>query len=71
MREAGARPDETVMVGDSEIDVQIARRAGAWSLGCSFGFGASNLKSDPPDVLVTTPNEWAKLLCGSYIREAH
>ena len=29
MEEAGARPDETVMIGDSRVDVETARNAGA------------------------------------------
>jgi len=39
MDETGAAPQETVMVGDSKVDVQTARNAGAWCLGCAFGFG--------------------------------
>src|SRR5580692_7926056 len=39
MEETGARPDQTVMIGDSHVDVLTARNAGAWSLGCTFGFG--------------------------------
>ena len=31
MQEADARPEETVMIGDSQVDVQTARNAGAWS----------------------------------------
>src|SRR5690242_14855113 len=33
MAEAGAQPHETLMIGDSKVDVQTARNAGAWSLG--------------------------------------
>ena len=39
MEETGARPEETVMIGDSQVDVLTARNAGTWSLGCTFGFG--------------------------------
>ena len=31
INEAGALPEETVMIGDSKVDVQTARNAGAWS----------------------------------------
>jgi phosphoglycolate phosphatase-like HAD superfamily hydrolase len=28
-------PEETLMTGDSKVDVQTAHNAGAWSLGCA------------------------------------
>jgi phosphoglycolate phosphatase len=62
MSEAGALPEETVMIGDSKVDVQTARNAGAWSIGCAFGFGPQNLMETPPDVLVDSPAEWAAAL---------
>ena len=62
MRESGAAPEETVMIGDSRVDVETARNAGAWSLGCNFGFGPRNLMELPPDVLVDTPAEWTEAL---------
>ena len=37
MEEAGVGPDQTVMIGDSEVDVATARNAGVWSVGCTFG----------------------------------
>ena len=62
MEETGARPEETVMIGDSKIDVQTARNAGAWSVGCTFGFGPQTLVDTPPDVLVDTAAEWTEAL---------
>ena len=38
MREAGAEPEETVMVGDSEVDVLTARNGNLWSVGVTYGF---------------------------------
>jgi phosphoglycolate phosphatase len=58
MQEAGAAPHETLMVGDSKVDVLTARNAGAWSLGCQFGFGPQNLMEVPPDVVVDSAAEW-------------
>jgi phosphoglycolate phosphatase len=62
MEETGAGPDETVMIGDSQVDVQTARNAGVWSVGCAFGFGPQNLMDTPPDVLVDSAAEWAQAL---------
>ena len=62
MNEAGVQPEETVMIGDSKVDVQTARNAGAWSIGCAFGFGPQNLMETPPDVLVDSPAEWTAAL---------
>ena len=60
MEETGATPDETVMIGDSQVDVQTARNAGAWSVGCTFGFGP--LGTNAPDVLVDSAAEWTEAL---------
>ncbi|MGA3333956.1 MAG: HAD-IA family hydrolase [Terracidiphilus sp.] len=62
MEETGAAPEETVMIGDSQVDVETARNAGAWSIGCTFGFGPQNLLETPPDVLVDTAAEWTQAL---------
>ena len=37
MDELGGAPEETLMIGDTEYDMQMARNAGAWSLGVSYG----------------------------------
>src|ERR1700740_2282155 len=62
MQEAGARPEETVMIGDSQVDVQTARNAGAWSIGCTFGLAPGSLEVIPPDVLVDSPADWTAAL---------
>jgi phosphoglycolate phosphatase len=62
MEETGARPDQTVMIGDSQVDVETARNAGTWSLGCTFGFGPQTLVANPPDVLVDSASEWTQAL---------
>jgi phosphoglycolate phosphatase len=62
MEETGAQPEETVMIGDSRVDVQVARNAGAWSLGCKFGFGPQNLMEVPPDVVVDNAADWVTAL---------
>lgn len=41
MRTCGARPEETMMVGDSMVDVHVARHAGTHICVAAYGFGAS------------------------------
>jgi phosphoglycolate phosphatase len=62
MKEADARPAETVMIGDSHVDVQTARNAGAWCIGCTFGLAPGSLEAIPPDVLVDSPADWTAAL---------
>lgn len=62
MREANAQPEETVMIGDSQVDVQTARNAGAWCIGCTFGLAPGSLEAIPPDVLVDSPADWTAAL---------
>jgi phosphoglycolate phosphatase len=62
MAEVGARPEETVMIGDSKVDVATARNAGVWCVGCDFGFGTRTLMEIPPDVLVDSAAEWKAVL---------
>jgi phosphoglycolate phosphatase len=62
MDETGAKPEETVMIGDSQVDVQTARNAGAWAIGCTFGLAPGSLEAIPPDVLVDSPADWTAAL---------
>lgn len=65
MREADAEPEETVMIGDSEVDVLTARNANLWSIGVSYGFAPQGLERTHPDILVATPAELAQALTTS------
>ena len=67
--ETGVRADETMMIGDSKVDVLTARNAGAWSLGCQFGFGPQNLHEEMPDILVDDANDWTAALNLAKIEE--
>jgi len=62
MSEAGAEPEESVMVGDSEVDVLTARNANLWSIGVTYGFAPHTLERTHPDVLVDTVEELAQTL---------
>jgi phosphoglycolate phosphatase len=53
MQSAGAIADRTMLVGDSAIDLETARRAGVRCCLVSFGFGFQNLSEQPaPDVWI-------------------
>jgi phosphoglycolate phosphatase len=71
MVETGAGPEETAMIGDSHVDVLTARNAGAWSIGCEFGFGTQTLTDAPPDVMVDTAADWTEALRPAKIGVQH
>ncbi len=58
IREADVLPEETLMVGDSDVDILTARRAGAWALGCRFGLSSHTLETIPSDCMVDAASEW-------------
>ena len=60
--EAGVAPGETLMIGDSGVDILTARRAGAWVIGCRFGLSAHTVEDIPSDCLVDSAGEWALAL---------
>jgi phosphoglycolate phosphatase len=61
LQEAGVRPEETVIVGDSHVDAETGRNAGLWTVGVTYGFAPHTLDSCPPDVVVDRPDELAEL----------
>jgi phosphoglycolate phosphatase len=62
MQEAGVSPEESVMVGDSEVDILTARNAVMWSIGVNYGFAPHSLERVHPDALVDTPAELGRAL---------
>ncbi len=64
LREADVEPHQAVMVGDSDVDVLVAKNAGTFSIGCSFGLSPHTLEIVPPDVLVHAPLDLLPLLAG-------
>ena len=57
LEETGARAEQTIIIGDSEIDVITARNAGTWSCGVNYGFRPDTLRVVPPDVVIDHPYE--------------
>jgi phosphoglycolate phosphatase len=62
LQESGARAAETVIIGDSDVDIITARNAGAYSVGVTYGLAPHTLEDAPPDVLVDHPRELAEVL---------
>jgi phosphoglycolate phosphatase len=62
LEEAGAQPEQTILIGDSDVDVLTARNAGIYSLGVTYGLAPHTLADAPPDVLIDQPQELATVL---------
>ncbi|MBI4890802.1 MAG: phosphoglycolate phosphatase, partial [Acidobacteria bacterium] len=54
MQECGARPENTIMVGDSHTDILTARNAGVRSVGVTYGISPETHKDTPPDRLIAS-----------------
>lgn len=61
LKETGASPAETLIVGDSSVDVLTGRNAGIATCGVTYGFAPHTLCEAPPDVTVASPQELADL----------
>jgi phosphoglycolate phosphatase len=48
--EFGAAPQEAMVIGDSEVDVQTARNAGTLAAAVNYGFGVHDRTLHPADV---------------------
>jgi phosphoglycolate phosphatase len=57
-------PTETIMIGDTDIDVLTARNCGVHSIGCTFGLKPHSLFDAPPDHLAHTPADWLRIVLG-------
>jgi phosphoglycolate phosphatase len=64
LRELGAEPRETLLVGDSEVDVQTARNAGTLAAAVNYGFGVHDRGAHPADIYLEQFGELASLLGG-------
>ena len=61
LKEAGVDPQDTLMVGDSAVDVMTGRNAGLWVCAVTYGLSPHSLNMATPDVAVDTPQELAQL----------
>ena len=65
MQEAGVSADQTLMVGDSSVDIQTAVNAGIPSCGVTYGFQPETLANPAPDRMVDRMEELADWLLGT------
>jgi phosphoglycolate phosphatase len=64
MAENGASREQTLMVGDSAVDIQTARNAKVTACGVTWGFQPETFAEQPPDFLVNTAEELAARVMG-------
>lgn len=60
MTESGAERANTMMVGDSSVDVATARNAGVVCCGVTYGFQPDTLRNPAPDLVVDRMEELAE-----------
>ncbi len=61
LAETKHRAEETLIIGDSSVDVLTGRNGGLWTCGVTYGFAPHTLGEAPPDVLLDAPEDLAKL----------
>lgn len=63
IKELGADIESTILVGDSETDVQTAKNAGIPCIGVTWGFRSREvLRNEGADYLIDTPKELLTLI---------
>jgi phosphoglycolate phosphatase len=62
LQETGVGAAETLIIGDSSVDILTGRNAGLWTCGVTYGFAPRSLEEVQPDVVVETPRELGELL---------
>ena len=71
MREMGFRSEQTLMVGDSSVDVLTARNAGVACAGVTFGLRPEDFERYPPDVLVDDLRDLESRLSAALVPSNH
>ena len=55
-------PCDVVLIGDSAVDIETAKRCGVRSIGCAFGLAPAAMAAANPDAIVDRPSEWRAVL---------
>ncbi len=61
LQETNVLADETLMIGDSSIDVLTGHNTGMWTCGVTYGFAPHSLEQTKPDVLIDSPSDLLEL----------
>ena len=61
LREAGCSAKESLLVGDSGVDVATGRNAGTWTCGVTYGLAPHTLEAAPPDVVIDRAAEMGEI----------
>jgi phosphoglycolate phosphatase len=57
LRTLGGTPENSAMIGDSDVDIQTARNAGMIAVGVNYGFGQHDRRANPADLYVDSLHE--------------
>ena len=55
-------PPQTIMIGDSDVDILTAHNCGARSIGCTFGLAPHTLEAAVPTHIAHSPKDWPLLV---------
>src|SRR4051812_22407600 len=61
LKETEVAPEESVIIGDSSIDMLTGKNAGIWSCGVTYGLSPETLEKFPGDAMVDSAREWIEL----------
>ena len=61
LKEFNVRPEEAVIIGDSDVDMMTGRNAGIYSVGVTYGLSPETLEDIAGDVMVDTAKEWLQI----------
>jgi phosphoglycolate phosphatase len=64
MEESGIGRAQTIMVGDSAVDIMTARNAQVRACGVSWGFQPESFADAPPDFVIDNMNELVGMVLG-------
>ena len=62
LAQRGITSADTLMIGDTDVDILTARNCGVRSIGCTFGFKPHSLPPAQPEHLAHTPTDWLRIL---------